>query len=386
MATTPQTTALTVIEPSDTPTDELTPCIDMDSDALGAFVRDGMLGVAQKLVTLKPYIEELYRRIDRGETILGCSTKKEFCDRVLLRTPRAVRYMLEGGNHRRTQDEGEIVSPQESPNTDVEVPNTEPLDASDAEVLPAIRMPASLRDIRLELCSRTDPRYENIRENHYIDNHGCIGQQAHFLIHYKGALAGIISGASPVFATSSRDQFFGIGKSNRGKFLQGIVNNIVFRLENHESNLASRVLSVWRNIIPHYWYEKYGAVVYGFETFVIETDARKGALYKADNWTLAGTTSGATKVRNGIENPADNWKSVTPKLVYCRWRDGFDSPCAARTPEWVRQMTGDVSPSPEDQPWKTRTIGDRWAAAGSQAWTHDKKPPVEANWAQAVRS
>ena len=59
MAATTLTTALAVIEPSCTLTDELTPCIDMDSEALGVFVRDGMLGVAQKLVTLKPYIEEL---------------------------------------------------------------------------------------------------------------------------------------------------------------------------------------------------------------------------------------------------------------------------------------------------------------------------------------
>ena len=79
----------------------------MDSESLGIFVRDIVIRVAQKLVELKPYIEELWRRIDRGETILGCSSKKEFCHQVLHRTPRAVRYMLEGGNHNR----GETVSP-----------------------------------------------------------------------------------------------------------------------------------------------------------------------------------------------------------------------------------------------------------------------------------
>ena len=68
---------------------------EIDSESLGIFVRDGVIGVAQKLVELKPYIEELWRRIDRGEVILGCSTKKEFCQQVLQRTPRAVRYMLD---------------------------------------------------------------------------------------------------------------------------------------------------------------------------------------------------------------------------------------------------------------------------------------------------
>jgi len=206
--------------------------------------------------------------------------------------------------------------------------------------------PESLKDIRLELCSRTDPRYENIREDHYIENHGCIGQQAHFLIYYKDEIAGIISGASPVYSTSSRDEFFGLNKDNRDEFLQGIVNNTVFRLENHEWGLASRVMELWRNIVPHVWYEKYGVVVYGFETFVIETPKRRGTLYKKDNWTLVGTTAGHTKVRNGIENPADNWKDVTPKLVLCRWRDGFNAPCSARTPEWVQKMCAVASAAP----------------------------------------
>jgi hypothetical protein len=84
------TSTLAVIEP-----ENLVPSVcGMDSESLGIFVRDGIIGVAQKLVELKPYIEELWRRIDRGEVILGCSTKKEFCQQVLQRTPRAVRYML----------------------------------------------------------------------------------------------------------------------------------------------------------------------------------------------------------------------------------------------------------------------------------------------------
>jgi hypothetical protein len=237
--------------------------------------------------------------------------------------------------------------------------------------------PDSESDIWLESCSRTDPRYEEIREDHYIPNHGAIGQQAHFLIHYKGEIAGIISGASPVYATSSRDKFFCVDKKNRSKFLQGIVNNIVFRLENHEPNLATRVLKLWRNIIPHFWYEKYGTVVYGFETFVIENDTRKGSLYKADNWTLAGKTAGATKVRDGIDKPADNWKEVTPKLVYCRWRDGFDHACSARTPEWVKKLYPNISSSSEEQPWKPRTIDERWAAASSKSWSGESKSDSE---------
>lgn len=83
---------------------------EMDSESLGILVRDGIIGVATKLVELKPYVEELWRRLESSEVILNCSTKKEFCQQVLQRTSRAVRYMLEGGNHNR----GETVSPSKS--------------------------------------------------------------------------------------------------------------------------------------------------------------------------------------------------------------------------------------------------------------------------------
>jgi hypothetical protein len=94
---------LAVIEPKNYPSyteaENLVPLVcGIDSESFGKFVRDGVIGVAQKLVELKPYIEELWRRIDRGEVILGCSTKKEFCQQVLQRTPRAVRFMLDRGS------------------------------------------------------------------------------------------------------------------------------------------------------------------------------------------------------------------------------------------------------------------------------------------------
>lgn len=194
-------------------------------------------------------------------------------------------------------------------------------------------------DIELSQCGRTDPRYVEIRDRHYIPNNGCIGRQAHFLIYLRRELVGIISGASPVYATKTRDEFFGIrDRKMRERVVNGIVNNSVFRLEKTEPNLATQVLRLWRNVIPHLWYQRYGTVVYGFETFVIETETRAGTLYKADGWTPTGVTAGATKVRNGIDKPADQWKQVIPKLVFCRWREGFTSPCFAHTPTWVRGL------------------------------------------------
>lgn len=176
-------------------------------------------------------------------------------------------------------------------------------------------------DIQLEFCKRTDPRYQAIRNRHYVPNNGCHGQQIHFLIWYKGNIVGIISGASSVYAVKSRDEFFNIPPDKdikQKKYLPAIINNVVFRLEYHEKNLATRVLSKFRRVAADLWFQLYNVPVIGFETFVVEEDWRKGALYKADNWTFCGETVGSTKSHKGLTNKSERIKTNS-KLVYCRW-------------------------------------------------------------------
>lgn len=172
--------------------------------------------------------------------------------------------------------------------------------------------------IELEYCKRTDKRYVQIRDRHYITNRGCHGQQIHFIIHYNGEVVGIISGASSVYAVKPRDTFFGIPKDTHLKqkrYLPSIINNVVFRLEHHEKNLATRVLSKWRKVVAKLWEQLYNVPVIGFETFVIENNTRKGALYKADNWSLLGETKGSTKAHNGLKNKSTR-VDTDIKLIY----------------------------------------------------------------------
>lgn len=92
----------------------------------------------------------------------------------------------------------------------------------------------------------------------------------------------------------------------------------MFRLEIHDKNLATKVLSLWRKTVKELWEYIYDVDVIGFETFVIENDIRKGTLYKADNWTFVGETSGSTKVHNGLKNKSSR-TIVEKKLIYCKW-------------------------------------------------------------------
>lgn len=171
--------------------------------------------------------------------------------------------------------------------------------------------------IELIKVKRTDPRYQEIRNRHYVENRGCHGQQLHYLIYYNENLIGIISGASSVWAVKARDDYFGLNKDNKQKGLPSIINNVVFRLEYHEKNLATKVLKIWRNRISKDWEERYGVVVHGFETFVVENDTRKGCLYKADNWDYVGRTFGSTKSHNGLANKSTR-RQTEQKLIYCK--------------------------------------------------------------------
>ena len=200
-----------------------------------------------------------------------------------------------------------------------------------------------MRSINLVQCKRSDPKYKEIRDRHYIPNHGAVGQQLHYLIYVDGNAVGIISGGAAAYAVKCRDEYFGINKGNRRVALNGIIDNTVFRLEQNEPNLATQVLAKWRRVVARDWERKYGVKVAGFETFVVEEPHRKGCLYKADNWDFVGKTSGSTKFhQHGISRSFDRVRT-DKKLVFCKWVKGGVLPTAYEstwnTNGWRGQMT-----------------------------------------------
>jgi hypothetical protein len=66
-------------------------------ELLAQRVVDGCQIIAAKLKDLEKDIRALWAEFDllkTGDTIMGCKTKKEFCERHLCRTPRAIQQML----------------------------------------------------------------------------------------------------------------------------------------------------------------------------------------------------------------------------------------------------------------------------------------------------
>lgn len=181
-------------------------------------------------------------------------------------------------------------------------------------------------NIRLQRVKRSNPVYQAIRSRHYVQNKGAVGQQLHYLIYVDNEVVGIISGGSAAYAVSCRDDYFGITKDNRKVALNGIVDNTVFRLEKNIPNLGTQVLSIWRKRVVEDWEREYGVQVAGFETFVVETENRKGAMYKADNWDFVGETKGSTKFHlHGIEKSFER-REVEKKLVFCKRIRGKELP------------------------------------------------------------
>jgi hypothetical protein len=74
---------------------------DMGDEELAAFVSKTYISAFNTLRGAEPYIRELHERFLKlkfGQSICGCTSWKGFCETVLNRSDRAVRYMLAGGN------------------------------------------------------------------------------------------------------------------------------------------------------------------------------------------------------------------------------------------------------------------------------------------------
>jgi hypothetical protein len=81
-----------------------------------AFVTSAMGSLTAKLRELKPRIEELrgdFWRLKGNQTIAGCKTWTEFCQRKLHRTASAVRKLLATGGRKQQKSAGEIPAPTE---------------------------------------------------------------------------------------------------------------------------------------------------------------------------------------------------------------------------------------------------------------------------------
>lgn len=162
--------------------------------------------------------------------------------------------------------------------------------------------------IELVRAKQTDSVVRFYVTNHYTQPRGFIGRVFTYLIKVDDDVCGVIVGGSTSLHQQGRKEFFGLCN------IQDIINNRLFRLENNQPNLGSRILKVWRNTIVKDWEDKYQCKVIGFETLV--KPPRDGAVYKADNWIFTGTTKGYTAHKCGTRQW--KWIKTEPRLIFSK--------------------------------------------------------------------
>jgi hypothetical protein len=109
-------------------------------------------------------------------------------------------------------------------------------------------------------------------------------------------LVGAIGISSCVLAVGDRDRWIGWDKEQRVKLSNSMANNYRFCLkpDNGIKNLGSKVLKMVRIEGARRWKERYGDDLILLETYVLQNENRRGAVYLADNWTHVGNTSGVS--------------------------------------------------------------------------------------------
>ena len=128
-------------------------------------------------------------------------------------------------------------------------------------------------------------------------------RRINWLVYNKeGELIGAIGLSSCVLCVKDRDNWIGWNKDQRIKLSNSMANNYRFCLKPDSGikNLGSRVLKMIRIEGAKRWKERYGDDLLLMETYVLQNENRRGAVYLADNWTHVGQTSGTSISKSPI--------------------------------------------------------------------------------------
>ena len=131
-----------------------------------------------------------------------------------------------------------------------------------------------------------------VMEHHsYVPTFDSVGRRIDWLIKYGDDFIGMIGiGSSTYPPCKDILNFLNISKEEYAQEFNSFANNWKFCLLCNEKNIGTQVLKLLRNIAPIAWHRKYGDELKYLITFVGAN--HNGAVYKADNWTEIGHTSG----------------------------------------------------------------------------------------------
>ena len=172
-------------------------------------------------------------------------------------------------------------------------------------------------NIELKLISNESDRdlAKNIVEKHhsYVPTYKSVGRRVDWLVYIDGELSGMIGiGSSTYPPCKDILRHLGMTKNDYKEQFNSFANNWRFCMMKSVKNAGTQILKQLRTKAPIEWKRKYGDDLKYLITFV--GAGHNGAVYRADNWSCIGKTSGLPSHKS-VSMKWDDGDKIKEKFV-----------------------------------------------------------------------
>jgi hypothetical protein len=152
--------------------------------------------------------------------------------------------------------------------------------------------------VRLITAEERPPFDQCLVAEHYLGSAHLIGPQLRYVAEPRGRWLALLTWSQPAFHLKDRETWIGWSRRQKKRRLPLVVNNsrFVILASARLPNLASRVMKLCLQRLPHDWQAACGHAVLVAESFV-DSQLFRGTCYQASGWTLLGQTQGYGRAR-----------------------------------------------------------------------------------------
>ena len=175
-------------------------------------------------------------------------------------------------------------------------------------------MSKSIRLYLIENDEQRDIARVIVEQNHsYVPSFDSVGRRIDWFICVDDRIVGVIGVGSATYPPC-KDVLsrLGVTKKEYKSIFNNIANNWRFCMKERIPNIGTRILKEMRGMAQYEWKKKYGDDLRYIITFV--GGGHDGAVYKADNWEIIGTTSGLPSHKS-VSMKWDNNEGIKDKFV-----------------------------------------------------------------------
>ena len=169
-------------------------------------------------------------------------------------------------------------------------------------------------------------RYDELmKEHHYLHTHQLVGEQLCYVATHRGQWLALSSWSAAAWHLKGRDQFIGWSAEQCRRRRALLANNARFLIlpDQHQPNLASRVMKRVLRRLSNDWQERFKHPIVLVESFV-DPEQFRGTTYQCSGWTQLGLTQGWGRQAKDYyvqhERPKQLWVKALVKNAAARLR------------------------------------------------------------------